>query len=424
MTNRWHRWSEFFCWTWISTNSPIFSVPPMKRSDWKKAKLRFSLCEKTRTSLKTMEKKSGTIDLKQSWELWNFVLAWRKEKRVHSPLGWIGRRLSLLLSKVRFLKRCLTIKLLIQALVKDTQAITWRSRWMQLGKWHNPIFSTHKHHTTITCSSNCNSSNRPRLRATTPIRHRFQWLRNKVVLSVSFSWGTVWAMGWLITLAIWFSQCMQATINNKCKCNRARCQFSQLVHTLRRATSFPITCNQSQFNKAIRRCFVSFSTFCELVIVSRCSSSQEWVSMEWEALNHLLTTWRVRQLRWAIFKRRINHWRWRCRCNNSKLLSRCQRQITMRSICIQRVMTWAESLWEREDKKLNLQATQMQADPPLEINRNLTNWGMTYKQEMPARSIASRRTWQNETFIKNELDLVNSKESVPHITDEVNTWGA
>lgn len=61
----------------------------------------------------------------------------------------------------------------------------------------------------------------------------------------------------------------------------------------------------------------------------------------------------------------------------------------------------------------------MQADPPLEINRNLTNWGMTYKQEMPARSIPSRRTWQNETFIKNELDLVNSKESVPHITDEV-----
>ncbi|CAP34365.1 LOW QUALITY PROTEIN: Protein CBR-PQN-34 [Caenorhabditis briggsae] len=62
-----------------------------------------------------------------------------------------------------------------------------------------------------------------------------------------------------------------------------------------------------------------------------------------------------------------------------------------------------------------------QADPPLEINRNLTNWGMTYKQEMPARSIPSRRTWQNETFIKNELDLVNSKESVPHITDETTT---
>ncbi|CDH92934.1 Patronin (microtubule-binding protein) homolog [Caenorhabditis elegans] len=66
-------------------------------------------------------------------------------------------------------------------------------------------------------------------------------------------------------------------------------------------------------------------------------------------------------------------------------------------------------------------ATQVQADPPLEINRNLTNWGMTYKQEMPARSIPSRRTWQNETFIKNELDLVNSKESVPHITDETTT---
>uniref|UniRef100_A0A8R1HU46 Patronin n=1 Tax=Caenorhabditis japonica TaxID=281687 RepID=A0A8R1HU46_CAEJA len=66
-------------------------------------------------------------------------------------------------------------------------------------------------------------------------------------------------------------------------------------------------------------------------------------------------------------------------------------------------------------------SSQMQADPPLEINRNLTNWGMTYKQEMPARAIPSRRTWQNETFIKNELDLVNSKESVPHITDEVTT---
>ncbi|CAB3400617.1 unnamed protein product [Caenorhabditis bovis] len=63
-------------------------------------------------------------------------------------------------------------------------------------------------------------------------------------------------------------------------------------------------------------------------------------------------------------------------------------------------------------------ATQQQADPSLEINRNLTNWGMTVKQETPQRM--QRRTWQNETFIKNELDLVNSKDVVPHVTDEAN----
>ncbi|CAI5455374.1 unnamed protein product [Caenorhabditis angaria] len=80
-------------------------------------------------------------------------------------------------------------------------------------------------------------------------------------------------------------------------------------------------------------------------------------------------------------------------------------------------------------------ATNQQMDPALEINRNLTNWGMTYKQDQqlqqqhqippqipqqtPQRS--QRRTWQNETFIKNELDLVNSKEMVPHVTDETTT---
>ncbi|CAD6189201.1 unnamed protein product [Caenorhabditis auriculariae] len=59
-----------------------------------------------------------------------------------------------------------------------------------------------------------------------------------------------------------------------------------------------------------------------------------------------------------------------------------------------------------------------QIDPPLEINRNLTNWGMTYKQDNGRNQ---RRTWQNETFIKNELDLVNLPDHVPHVTDETST---
>ncbi|GMT33362.1 hypothetical protein PFISCL1PPCAC_24659 [Pristionchus fissidentatus] len=48
-------------------------------------------------------------------------------------------------------------------------------------------------------------------------------------------------------------------------------------------------------------------------------------------------------------------------------------------------------------------------DPPLELNRNLTNWGLTYRQGQ-----RSRRTWENETFVKSEHDLVNQPENVPY----------
>ncbi|KAF8380870.1 ptrn-1 [Pristionchus pacificus] len=48
-------------------------------------------------------------------------------------------------------------------------------------------------------------------------------------------------------------------------------------------------------------------------------------------------------------------------------------------------------------------------DPPLELNRNLTNWGLTYRQGQRAR-----RTWENETFVKSEHDLVNQPENVPY----------
>ncbi|PAV70085.1 hypothetical protein WR25_09665 isoform D [Diploscapter pachys] len=57
-------------------------------------------------------------------------------------------------------------------------------------------------------------------------------------------------------------------------------------------------------------------------------------------------------------------------------------------------------------------------DPPLEINRNLTNWGISYRQTnaLPRQ----RRTWENETFVKSDLDLVNQKEFVPNISNEQN----
>ncbi|GMT03434.1 hypothetical protein PENTCL1PPCAC_25608 [Pristionchus entomophagus] len=48
-------------------------------------------------------------------------------------------------------------------------------------------------------------------------------------------------------------------------------------------------------------------------------------------------------------------------------------------------------------------------DPPLELNRNLTNWGLTFRQGQRAR-----RTWENETFVKSEHDLVNQPENVPY----------
>ncbi|GMR33772.1 hypothetical protein PMAYCL1PPCAC_03967, partial [Pristionchus mayeri] len=47
-------------------------------------------------------------------------------------------------------------------------------------------------------------------------------------------------------------------------------------------------------------------------------------------------------------------------------------------------------------------------EPALELNRNLTNWGLTYRQNQ-----RSRRTWENETFVKSEHDLVNQPENVP-----------
>ncbi|CAI4224011.1 unnamed protein product [Auanema sp. JU1783] len=55
-------------------------------------------------------------------------------------------------------------------------------------------------------------------------------------------------------------------------------------------------------------------------------------------------------------------------------------------------------------------------DPPLELNRNLTNWGMTMKAgHTPGRN--QRRMWENQTFIKNEMDLVNHPDLVPVVTD-------
>uniref|UniRef100_A0A0N4W0G3 Calponin-homology (CH) domain-containing protein n=1 Tax=Haemonchus placei TaxID=6290 RepID=A0A0N4W0G3_HAEPC len=59
-------------------------------------------------------------------------------------------------------------------------------------------------------------------------------------------------------------------------------------------------------------------------------------------------------------------------------------------------------------------------DPPLEINRNLTNWGMTYQKGHTGRP--QRRTWENQTFIKSEHDLVNQPDLVPTVpSDDVRT---
>ncbi len=38
-------------------------------------------------------------------------------------------------------------------------------------------------------------------------------------------------------------------------------------------------------------------------------------------------------------------------------------------------------------------------DPALELNTNLTNWGMTYTSGKQ-----SRKTWDNSTFVKDQLD--------------------
>ncbi|CAJ0610232.1 unnamed protein product [Cylicocyclus nassatus] len=61
-------------------------------------------------------------------------------------------------------------------------------------------------------------------------------------------------------------------------------------------------------------------------------------------------------------------------------------------------------------------ASSSRIDPPLEINRNLTNWGMTYQKGHTGRP--QRRTWENQTFIKSEQDLVNQPELVPTIPSE------
>lgn len=58
-------------------------------------------------------------------------------------------------------------------------------------------------------------------------------------------------------------------------------------------------------------------------------------------------------------------------------------------------------------------------DPVLDLNRQMTNWGIQQayqQQETPMKT--QRRTWQNETFIKSEMDLVNQKDNVPNVTDE------
>ncbi|KIH59070.1 hypothetical protein ANCDUO_10713, partial [Ancylostoma duodenale] len=64
----------------------------------------------------------------------------------------------------------------------------------------------------------------------------------------------------------------------------------------------------------------------------------------------------------------------------------------------------------------DFQASSSRIDPPLEINRNLTNWGMTYQKGHTGRP--QRRTWENQTFIKSEHDLVNQPDLVPTIPSE------
>ncbi|KAK5979979.1 Patronin [Trichostrongylus colubriformis] len=61
-------------------------------------------------------------------------------------------------------------------------------------------------------------------------------------------------------------------------------------------------------------------------------------------------------------------------------------------------------------------ASSSRVDPPLEINRNLTNWGMTYQKGHTGRP--QRRTWENQTFIKSEHDLVNQPDLVPTVPSE------
>ncbi|VDN51643.1 unnamed protein product [Dracunculus medinensis] len=61
-------------------------------------------------------------------------------------------------------------------------------------------------------------------------------------------------------------------------------------------------------------------------------------------------------------------------------------------------------------------ASSSRLDPPLELNRNLTNWGLTYKAGHALRP--QRRTWENETFVKSDMDLVNQPNVVPYVLND------
>ncbi|VDN91259.1 unnamed protein product [Brugia pahangi] len=62
-------------------------------------------------------------------------------------------------------------------------------------------------------------------------------------------------------------------------------------------------------------------------------------------------------------------------------------------------------------------ASSSRLDPSLEINRNLTNWGLTYKAGQVIRP--QRRTWENRTFTKSEMDLSNQPEFLPGIPSQL-----
>uniref|UniRef100_A0A0N5AEL1 Calponin-homology (CH) domain-containing protein n=1 Tax=Syphacia muris TaxID=451379 RepID=A0A0N5AEL1_9BILA len=61
-------------------------------------------------------------------------------------------------------------------------------------------------------------------------------------------------------------------------------------------------------------------------------------------------------------------------------------------------------------------ASSSRLDPPLELNNSLTNWGLTYKAGHMSRP--QRRTWENGTFIKSEMDLINQPDVVPYLPSE------
>ncbi|VDO45625.1 unnamed protein product, partial [Onchocerca flexuosa] len=62
-------------------------------------------------------------------------------------------------------------------------------------------------------------------------------------------------------------------------------------------------------------------------------------------------------------------------------------------------------------------ASSSRLDPSLEINRNLTNWGLTYKAGQTMRP--QRRTWENRTFTKSEVDLSNQPEFLPGVSSHL-----